>query len=526
MSKSPKGAFLSQIEVDRNAPTTLFQQLDRALRKLILNGSVGAGQRLPSTRQLAGDIGVSRITVKNVYEQLAAEGYVYSRSGSGTFVADDLTSEKYRQIRTPRIHHRTPNLALSDQCNRIAQSKASTRQGKTKPFRPGVPGMDVFPRKIWSRYWAEAIADSSDSDFGYGPIEGNARLKAAIAAHLRDARGVTCDPEQVVLTAGAQQAFVLIACTLLNKGDVVWYENPGHIAGRDAMHMMGAEIFPVRIDNEGLDIEHARQTHPRAAMIFTTPSHQQPLGTTMSLVRRLTLLAYAQENKTWVIEDDYDSEFRFRGQPLPALQALDHQGSVLYVGTFSKSLYPAIRLGYVVVPHDLVSAFSEGQGLLGQGASALTQAVVARFIEEGRFAEHIRKMRKTYKERRDILMQELLSQCQGVLEPEPTDAGMHLIGWTNEGLSDLQAHTTMLEAGVESLPVSVYSLLADQRPGLVLGFSGVRPAQIPGAVETMARCLKTLPFRASCVQSEPQIEGMMHPTVGNVTHIHDRSDSN
>lgn len=492
MPISPKGALLSQIEIDRNSPTTLFQQLDRALRKLILNGSVGAGRRLPSTRQLAIDIGVSRITVKNVYEQLCAEGYVYSLSGSGTFVANDLTSDKCRQIGHARKRQNVSNHTLSDQCLRIALSKASTRQGKMRPFRPGVPAMDVFPKKIWSRYWADAITENSEADFGYGPIEGNLRLKAAIAAHLKDARGVNCEPEQVVLTGGAQQAFVLIAFTLLNQGDTVWYENPGHIAGRDAMHMMGAEIFPIPIDSEGIDIDFASKTHPKAAMIFTTPSHQHPLGNTMSLVRRLSLLSYAQDNKSWVIEDDYDSEFRFRGQPLPALQALDHQGSVLYVGTFSKSLYPAIRLGYVIVPHDLVSAFLEGQGLLGQGASALTQAVVARFIEEGRFSEHIRKMRNIYRERRDILMEELLSQCPGDLEPEPTDAGMHLIAWLNNGLSDLPAHTALLTAGVESLPVSVYSLLPDQRPGLVLGFSSAQPSQIPGAVKKIAQSLRTL----------------------------------
>ena len=490
MGKSVKGAFLSQITVDRSAPTTLFQQLNTAMRKLILNGSVGAGQRLPSTRQFADDIGVSRIIVKNVYEQLVTEGYVYSKAGSGTFVAEGLSSEKLRQIRVPRKPQRLPDMALSKQCLRIAQSKASARQGKMQPFRPGVPALDVFPKKIWSKYWSDAVSDSSDVDYGYGPIDGNFRLKTAISAHLKDARGVICDPEQVVLTAGAQQAFVLIAATLLNKGAAVWYEDPGHIAGRDAMHMMGANICPVPIDDDGIDIDFACKTYPKPALIFVTPSHQQPLGNTMSLVKRLTLLSYAQENKSWIIEDDYDSEFRFRGQPLPALQALDHQGSVLYVGTFSKSLYPAIRLGYVIVPHELVDVFSQGQGLLGQGASALTQIVVARFMEDGRFSEHIRKMRKIYKERRDILMDELLSQCQGILEPEPTDAGMHLVAWLNEGESDMDAHKAVLDVGVETLPVSIYSMQSGKRPGLVLGFSGAPPLQIPGLVNKMTDRLR------------------------------------
>jgi GntR family transcriptional regulator / MocR family aminotransferase len=492
MAKSAKGALLSQIEMDRNAPITLFQQLDRALRKLILNGTLGAGQQLPSTRQLAHDIEVSRITVKNVYEQLIAEGYIYSRSGSGTFVADDLAPDTYRQIRRSRKRRRTSGFVLPDQCRHIARSKSSTRQGETRPFRPGVPAMDVFPTRIWSKYWADAITQGTDADFGYGPAGGSPRLKAAIAAHLKDARGVICDPEQVVLTSGSQQAFVLIALTLLNRGDTVWYENPGHIAGRDAMQLMGAKIYPTPIDKEGIDVSFAQENHPKAALIFTTPSHQHPLGNTMSLIRRLALLAYAQENRTWVIEDDYDSEFRFKGQPLPALQAMDNLGSVLYVGTFSKSIYPAIRLGYVIVPHALVDVFCEGQGLLGQGASALTQSVVARFIEEGRLSEHIRKLRNVFRKRRDILMDELLSQCQGVLEPVPTEAGMHLIAWLNEGVEDTRAHAALLQAGVDSLPVSVYNLLPDQRSGLVLGFSGAKPGEIPDLVNRMNRCLRGL----------------------------------
>ena len=319
-----------------------------------------------------------------------------------------------------------PNRALSEHCMRIKLSEASIRQAETRSFRPGVPALDTFPRKLWNKYWTDVNARGSDSGFGYGPIGGVPRLKRAIATHLRDARSVNCDSEQVIVTTGAQQAFILIAFVLLNKGNVVWFEDPGHIAGRDALHMMGAEICPVPIDKDGIDIDYAMAEFPSPSIIFTTPSHQHPLGATMSLVRRLTLLSYAHEFKSWVIEDDYDSEFQYRGRPLPALQALDHQGSVLYVGTFSKSLFPAVRLGYIVVPGDLVDVFSVAQTLLGQGASILTQEVVARFVEDGCFADHIRKMRIIYRERRDVLMQELLMRCGDIMTPVPTDVGMHL----------------------------------------------------------------------------------------------------
>jgi GntR family transcriptional regulator/MocR family aminotransferase len=491
--KSVQGALLSSIQLDRNSSVTLYRQLDGAMRRLILSGAVGAKQRLPSSRQLADDLGVSRITVKHVYEQLSDEGYVHSKRGSGTFVAENLEGEKWTRFSKRTKSRHSPRHILSDQCRRITSSKAITRLAETRSFRPGIPALDAFPRKRWNKYCSDVNAGCRDDGFGYGPIGGVPRLKRAIAAHLRDARSVNCDAEQIVITTGAQQAFVLIAFTLLNQGDVVWYEDPGHIAGRDALHMMGAEICPVPIDEEGIDIEYARANYQNPSIMFTTPSHQHPLGTTMSLARRLAILSCAHDLKSWIIEDDYDSEFRYRGRPLPALQALDHLGSVLYVGTFSKSLFPAIRLGYIVVPHDLADVFSVAQNLLGQGASILTQEVVARFMEDGRFADHIRKMRHVYRQRRDVLMQALREYCAGLMTPVPTDVGMHLIVWMNTGLDELVAHQALLEIGIETIPLAIFYQVPAQRGGLVLGFSGTRPEQIPGLVKQMARCLGSLP---------------------------------
>lgn len=368
-------------------------------------------------------------------------------------------------------------------------SKASMRHGETEPFRPGVPALDQFPVKVWSKYLQDAATSGERHNLSYGEVNGSAALRASIARHLTDARGMQVDPDQIVVTSGAQQAFVLIAFVLLNKGDTVWYENPGHIAGRDVMQVMGANIAPVPIDDEGMDLNFAVNTHPKPTLIFTTPSHQQPLGTTMSLVRRLMLLNYAHENNAWVIEDDYDSEFRYRGRPLPALSALDSERRVFYVGTFSKSMFAAMRIGYIVVPPGLVETFAQARNLLGQSSSAVVEQALSRFMDDGRFVEHIRKMRRIYRERRDVLFDCLTKDCADTLEPQPTDAGMHMLAWLKNGLDDQTAHLALLEEGIESLPLSAYSAEPLERSAIVLGFSGVNERRIPKLVKRMSETL-------------------------------------
>ena len=258
------------------------------------------------------------------------------------------------------------------------------------------------------------------------------------------------------------------------------------------MQIMGADIAPVPVDDEGLDIQFAIEHHQKPALIFTTPSHQQPLGTTMSLVRRLTLLNFAQENNAWIIEDDYDSEFRYRGRPLPALSALDSERRVFYVGTFSKSMYAAIRMGYIVVPPGLVDSFAKAGNLLGHGSSAVVEQALSRFMDDGRFVEHIRKMRRVYRERRDVLFESLTEECSNMLAPQPTDAGMHIIAWLKKGLDDQVAHQELLSAGIESLPLSVYCTRPLDRAGLVLGFCNSPSRRIPELVKRMSTTLSQL----------------------------------
>ena len=490
MPKSPSGVLLQGLTLERSSGVPLYKQLETGLRKLILSGTLRARQKLPSTRELAGEIGISRITIKSVYEQLVAEGYVQATSGSGTFVADGLEIEVSPQV--GRLPDEVPRkINLTDRARSISSTNASVRQGKTEPFRPGVPALDLFPIKPWNKYLREAT-NTSYRDLSYGSVKGNADLRSSIASYLSDARGMQADSEQIVITSGAQQAFVLIAFSLLTRGDTVWYENPGHIAGRDIMQVMGANVAPVPIDAEGIDLEFAIKNYPSPKLIFTTPSHQQPLGTTMSLARRLSLLSYAQENDAWIIEDDYDSEFRYRGRPLPALSALDSERRVLYVGTFSKSMFAAIRLGYIVVPPEMVDAIGKTKILLGQNSSPLVEQALSRFMDDGRFVEHIRRMRRVYRERRDLLFDCLSSTCAESLTPQPTDAGMHMLAWLNGGVSDLTAHRALLDVGIESLPLSVYSVYPIERSALVLGFSNVREERLPGLVGRMSNTLRSL----------------------------------
>ena len=492
MVKAAKGALLSTLEINRSSSAPIYRQIEDFLRQMILDGALLPSQKLPSTRELALELGVSRITIKSVYEQLISEGYVQGKTGAGTFVSEGLDGETpvVPSVDTIRKDYFDGN--FSKTAEHISFSQASARYGSILPFRPGVPALDKFPVKRWNKYLSRATTKSDIANFSYGDLLGSEKLRASIARHLADSRGMKVDPKQILITSGAQQAFVLISYVLMNKNDTIWYENPGHIAGRDLLKIVGGDVSPVPIDKEGLNLPYAVLNFSKPKLIFTTPSHQQPLGITMSLQRRLTLLKYAHENASWVIEDDYDSEFRYRGRPLPALAALDKVGRVLYVGTFSKSLFPSVRIGYVVVPEILVDTFAKTRNIFGQTSSAITEEALSNFMDDGGFAEHIRKMRRLYRERRDILLDALKNHCSNILEPQQTDAGMHIIADIKNGMSDRLAHSELINAGIDSLPLSIYYDGSIQRQALVLGFSGVQKKVIPKLVTRMGRVLGSL----------------------------------
>ncbi|MEM7222491.1 MAG: PLP-dependent aminotransferase family protein [Pseudomonadota bacterium] len=492
MTKQVEGLLLDMVWLDRAAGQPLYRQLDGQLRAAVLSGRLAPGTRLPATRQLARDLGISRLTVQNSYEQLVAEGFLTSVTGAGTFVAEIPPEDLPPKRPDPAQNARAGTLGLSERGKAIAGSWAATRIAETRPFRPGVPAPDLFPMAAWSRLWAKALHRLGDDLFGYGAAGGYPPLRRAIANHLVNARGVNCDADQIIVTAGAQQSFALCALTLLDPGDLAWGEDPGHAAGRDILLAMGTEMASVAIDEEGLDIAAGRAEHADPRLIFVTPSHQHPLGVTMSLRRRLELLQYCQRIGAWVLEDDYDSEFRYSGRPLPALQGLDEADCVIYAGSFSKVLYPSLRIGYLAVPRALVEAFCAAQTVLSQGIPLLPQVVLADFMDEGRYAAHIRRMRVAYGERQRLLVDCLKSRAAGLLEVQPTDAGMHLMAWLPDGASDLEVCRALWQKGIEAVPLSIYCARPYPRAGMLLGFTAVQPEQLDRKVDQLVEALSSI----------------------------------
>lgn len=361
------GSVPPVISVDRSSAAPLHRQLYEGLREAILSGRLSAGALLPSTRELAAGLGVSRNTATSAYAQLLAEGYLEGRVGSGTYVARSLPDDLLRARSGPggEPGGAGAEVALSRRGRLLAATPTTTARdaGPARAFRPGIPALDAFPFGLWRRLESRFWRRPPPGLLGYGDPAGYGPLRAGISAYLRAARAVRCSPEQVIVVSGSQQALDLAARVLLDPGDAAWVEEPGYAGARAALLGAGARLVPVPVDEEGLDVAAGARLGPDARLVHVTPSHQYPLGATMSLARRLELLGWARRSGAWVLEDDYDSEYRYAGRPLEALQGLDAEGRVIYVGTFSKVLFPSLRLGYLVLPPDLVDAFAAAREL-------------------------------------------------------------------------------------------------------------------------------------------------------------------
>jgi GntR family transcriptional regulator/MocR family aminotransferase len=481
------------VSLDPATATPLFRQLYEGLQRSILDGTLTPGVRLPATRSLAEELGVSRNTVLNAYEQLLAEGYLEGKLGSGTYVSRTLP-EEMTQVRPTADRARLTfpqRRALSRRGELLARTSATVARstGAPRPFRPGVPALDAFPFEIWMRLVARHHRRPPRDMLSYGHPAGYARLRKAIAAYLGPARAVHCDPEQVLVLTGSQPGLDLIARILLDPGDTAWLEDPGYNSARATLQGSGVRVVPVPVDGDGLDVTAGSARCPNARLVYVTPSHQYPLGVTMSLSRRLALLEWARRANAWVVEDDYDSEFRYAGRPLAALQGLDQDGRVLYLGTFSKTLFPALRLGYLVVPPDLVDAFVAARAVSDRQTPTLTQAVVADFLAEGHFHRHIRRMRTLYSARQETLLRAAQRELGGLLEVCPCATGLHLMGWL-EGGDDQPASQAAAQAGVEAPPLSRYCAERRARGGLLFGYAGSDARQIRDAVRRLGPALR------------------------------------
>ncbi|AGA28919.1 MocR-like pyridoxine biosynthesis transcription factor PdxR [Singulisphaera acidiphila] len=493
MAKGTPPVSLLAIPLDASSAAPLFRQLYDGLRGAILSGSLKPGGRLPASRTLAGDLGVSRNTVTTAYDQLLAEGYLEGKVGAGTYVTRTLPEDALLVRRgQARGDDRTGQPGrLSRRGTLLATTPAWVVRGAAdpKPFRPGVPAMDTLPLDAWATLAARHWRRSTGHLLGYGDPAGYGPLREAIAAHLGTARGVVCEAGQVVIVAGTQQAIDLATRLLLDPGDPAWIEDPGFVGARGAVVGAGARLVPVPVDGDGMVVSAGVARCPEARLAYVTPSHQYPLGVAMTLARRLELLCWAHRAGAWILEDDYDSEFRYTGRPLASLQGLDQQGRVVYMGTFSKVLFPALRLSYLVAPPGLVNAFVAALALAGGPPPLHTQAVLADFFTEGHFLRHIRRMRALYAERQEALVRAAKAELCGLLEVVPSETGLQVMSWLDEGINDRAASRWADAAGVVAPPLSSYTLEPSSRQGLLLGYAAHSPRQIREGMRRLATAL-------------------------------------
>lgn len=463
----------NDIRLKRRGGGPLHLQIYERLRAQILDGSLGPGVRLSSSRSLASQLGTSRGTVELAYATLASEGYIETHAAAGTIVASTLS----RQRPVPR-GRRSPAL-------RVFHNPAVDTVSP-KPFQLGLPALDHFPRKLWSRLTARNARHLPPSALTYQDAAGDRRLRDAIANYLAIARGIACSSDQIFITGGYQGALGLITRVLLRRGDPVWFEDPGYFFAREALKQAGAALVPLPVDEEGIDVAVGKARAPWARFAVVTPSHHAPLGVTLSLNRRLALLSWATEAGAWVIEDDYDSEYRYLGRPLPALKSLDEGNRVLYVGTFSKVLMPGLRLGYLVVPAPEIGRFDRAASLLMPSQGFLDQATVADFMVEGHFSRHIRRMRQLYAERRQALAAALEQQLGHRLKVDLQAGGMHLMTWLSTGDDDEALEKLAWEQGLALFPLSRATIQAKRPPAFALSFTNIPVEEAPRLVARLA----------------------------------------
>lgn len=477
---------MSSIQLVRDSRVSVSVQLYQALRELILSGGLRAGDRIPATRTLAKETGVSRTTVIDAVDRLVAEGMLVSKVGSGTFVSDTLDSQRPPQVTSDPGTKGVAKPRLSYTINHAQESFAPRAwlPHRAGSFVTALPALDAFPVAQWSRISSRHMRDERGLVMGYGEPKGFAPLRRAVAMHLKALKGITCDPEQIFITSGAQQAFSLIGRMFLNPGDRVWMENPGASGARNALLSEGADLVPVEVDDEGLVVEDGLKKAPHFRLAFVTPSHQQPLGHVMSLSRRFALMQAAEDAQGLIVEDDYDGEFYFGNSPQPALRSIDASERVIFVGTFSKSLFPSLRLGFTVVPQRMIEAFDRLFASWVSSPPTMTQAIVADFMDEGHFATHIRMMRRLYKARFDLLM-EASQALKGAIDVQPTSGGFHTSAFLAPELDEAKVIAQAAERNVTLVPLNRYCLAPIEAKGFAIGFGSATPEEIRKGIEVL-----------------------------------------
>jgi len=445
--------------LDPAATEPFYRQIYDRFRGAIASGVLKPGDRIPSARALTRELGLARGTIEAAYSLLAAEGYIQARGQAGTIVTPGLE---------PRIPVVTPVPAVD-----VEVAAPSFRPDSILPFQMGLPALDAFPRKIWARMGARCVRGMQPAGMVHPSVYGLPSLRAELAAYLQVSRGIDCRPSQIFVTSGYRHTMAMIAHALLKAGDRVWLENPGYPPTRDLLGHMQMETIPVPVDGEGMVVADGVKAAPRARAAVVTPAHQSPLCVSLSLPRRLALLDWAARNKSWIVEDDYDGEYRYVSRPLPSLKSLDRDGRVLYAGTFSKVLFPSIRLAYLVVPEAQVERFEEISRAFTGGSPELTQAIVSSFITEGHFARHIQRMRRLYAERREATAEGLESVLGKHVRIDAQPGGMHLILRLKGKRSDRRLAALMRKEGLYAEALTDWTMGSGDASALLLGFTNV-----------------------------------------------------
>jgi GntR family transcriptional regulator/MocR family aminotransferase len=488
-------SFLPPITLDYRTKTPMYRQLYDWFRKAIIDGQMRPGQRVPSTRSLATELKISRLPVLNAYEQLLAEGYFETFVGAGTCVARSIPDEtlapsvKARKGHQEIVETRGPR-RMSRRGAALTHMPAPTWLDNLGAFRVSLPALDHFPIGVWSKLVARHSRRPPRGFMAYGDAMGYLPFREAIAEYLGAVRGVRCESSQILVTTGSQQALQISAQVLLDPKDRVCMEDPGYPGARQAFMTAGTHLIPVPVDDEGINVAELIRRGRHARAVYVTPSHQYPMGMTMSAPRRMLLLNWAVRSGAWIIEDDYDSEYRFGSRPIASLQGMDTDGRVIYVGTFSKVLFPALRLGYVVVPKDLVPPFSAARDAADIFSSTLYQAVLTDFIREGHFARHIRRMRMLYMDRRRALVNAIQIQMGDMTEVIGAEAGMHLVVLLPRGTNDVVVSKKAAQRALSAMPLSVCHSNAPTRGGLILGYGGANAHQIHDGIRKLRICVQ------------------------------------
>jgi GntR family transcriptional regulator / MocR family aminotransferase len=506
------------VRLDRASSEPLYQQLYRQIREELESGSFdSSSSRVPSSRVLAATLGISRPTVNEAFSKLLAEGYLQARKRSGIFVADHLPATFLKAARPATTAHAQHSPRVARRVNRMADFRTGRQLDigiggpPSVTFVAGLPAVDEFPIAVWERLRAQVLAKKGAHLLRYASSRGEIELRKAIAAYLCDFRGANCHPDQIVVVGGMQQAILACALALINEGEVAWIEDPGFLQARNVLAFVGAKLVPRPIDREGLVIgKCSRQNSPR--LVFVTPSHQFPFGVTMSLKRRKALIEFAESRDGYILEDDYNSEFRFDGPPLPCLQGLDNAGRVIYAGTMSKILYPSLRLGFLVAPPQLVDTLVKVRAIMDQHSPAIDQATLAHFITEGFFLSHVKRIRELYAQRRVFFIEQFQKWLGDYFELEVTPAGLHFVAWLRRKEDFPVFLRAREQTDVWPRPLSFFCIKAQFDPAFVFGFAAWSQAQIEQGLAKLALAVKQLKQRGGGNGSSFQIHAFSPAT--------------